>query len=200
MTPDQLAQAVEPFYTTKEREQGSGLGLSMVFGFCEHAGGEFRLASKAGIGTRATIILPFEDQGSRNDAQVSDSASQPSTGQGTILVVEDEERVCKLAGRYLKELGYDVLTADNGERAIEILQSNPLVNLMLSDIVMPGKINCEDLYRWVKKRCPDVKVLLTTGRRSAELKDLVEKDIPITLLKPYTKEQLATAIRDAFSI
>jgi PAS domain S-box-containing protein len=202
MTPEQLSRAIEPFYTTKGSKQGSGLGLSMVFGFCEQAGGKFRLASTPGAGSRATIILPLDNADVPEGEQPPDSKGDTLAGKGTVLVVEDDERVRKLAGRYLQDLGYDILTAENGERAIEVLRSELDVELVFSDIVMPGQVNGDDLYLWVKAHRPEVKVLLTTGLRSEEVKELVgdrEVTVPIGLPKPYTKEQLAEAIRDIFT-
>jgi PAS domain S-box-containing protein len=200
MTPEQLSHAIEPFYTTKESGQGSGLGLSMVFGFCKQAGGIFRLASEPGVGTQATIVLPLNGVGGQEAAQAPESTQEDLKDKGTVLVVEDDTRVRKLAGRYLEDLGYDVMMAENGERAIKVLQSQSAIDLVFSDIVMPGKTDGCDLYRWVKIHRPEVKAfLLTTGLKSAELDELAENDAssaPIVLPKPYTKKQLAEAIRD----
>ncbi|MCP4898817.1 MAG: PAS domain S-box protein, partial [bacterium] len=163
MTVEQLTHAIEPFYTTKGNKQGSGLGLGMVFGFCEQAGGRFQLTSEPGRGTQATIILPLNGVCDEEATQAPESIPAAALAEkGTILVVEDEERVRKLARRYLEGLGYDVLTAENGEMAIEALQSESAIELVFSDIVMPGKIDGCDLYRWVNEQCPGVKILLTT--------------------------------------
>jgi PAS domain S-box-containing protein len=200
MPPEQLARAIEPFYTTKGSKQGTGLGLSMVYGFCEQAGGGFQLASEPGVGTRATIILPLDGLGGTETMETPEGVPRAFAGTGTVLVVEDEARVRKLAARYLKELGYDVLTAKNGDTAIEALQSESAIELVFSDVLMPGEINGNDLYRWVKEQRPKVKVLLTTGLQSAELDELTnegESPPPIALPKPYNKEQLAAAIRGA---
>jgi PAS domain S-box-containing protein len=197
MTPDQLDRAIEPFYTTKESTQGTGLGLSMVFGFCDQAGGRFRLASELGVGTRATIILPLDGLAAVEPSDISEPMPRTLPGEGKVLVVEDEERVRKLAARYLKELGYDVLTAENGDTAIETLRSESSIILVFSDIVMPGKTNGFALYRWVRAERPEVKVLLTSGLASAEITDLRngdESQVPIALPKPYTREGLAAAV------
>jgi signal transduction histidine kinase len=202
MNAEQLSMAIEPFYTTKGTKQGSGLGLSMVFGFCEQAGGIFRLASDPETGTRATIVLPFDGVSVQEGERMSGSTPGILRGKGTVLVVEDDERVRKLAGRYLRDLGYDLLMVDNGERAIETLQSDTTIELVFSDIVMPGEVKGDDLYLWVKAHRPEVKVLLTTGLRSAEIRALAddsESPVPIGLPKPYTKEELAEAIRDVFA-
>lgn len=202
MTAEQLSHAIEPFYTTKGTRQGSGLGLSMVFGFCEQAGGAFRLASDPGAGTRATIILPLEDIEAPGAEQTSESFPGPLASNGTVLVVEDDERVLRLAGRYLQDLGYQVLTAENGERAIEALQSEASIELVFSDVVMPGNVNGDDLCLWVEAHRPEVKTLLTTGLRSEELRALSGEGsppVPIGLPKPYTKDQLAEAVRNLFA-
>ena len=199
MSSEQLTRVIEPFYTTKGSGKGSGLGLSMVFGFCEHAAGRFRITSEQGVGTQAAIILPLNGSYGQEDTQSTlESIPSALTGKGTILVVEDEERVRKLARRYLEDLGYDVLIAENGQAAIESLYSESAIELVFSDVAMPGEINGCDLYRWVKEHRPQIKVLLTTGLRSRELRELTENDespAPVALPKPYTKEQLAEAIR-----
>ena len=204
MTSEQLTRAVEPFYTTKGTKQGSGLGLSMVFNYCEQAGGRFRLASEPGVGTRASIILPLRDDYEQEaSAQPPESQAQELARKLTALVVEDDERVRKLAGRYLRDLGYNVLTAENGDMAIEILESESAIDLVFSDLVMPGKVHGEELYRWIKEQRPDLKVLLTTGLRSAEIEERSQDGksaVPIALLKPYTKAQLADAISDVLAI
>jgi PAS domain S-box-containing protein len=172
MTPEQLAQAIRPFYTTKVSGQGSGLGLSMVFRFCEQSGGRFQLASELGAGTKATILLPVN--GTHGDeAEQTPQTTPPAllTAKGrTILLVDDEERVRKLARRYLTDLGYDVIMAEDGKKAIEILQCDTAIDLVFSDIVMPGGINGNDLCRWVKEQRPELNVLLTTGLISGRMK------------------------------
>lgn len=198
MGGEQLARAIEPFYTTKASKQGSGLGLTMVFGFCEQAGGVFRLESQQGFGTRAIMILPLDVRAGDEATEVIGPQTKPVTGSGTVLVVEDEERVRKLAGRYLQDLGYQVLAASNGEMAVTILESELDIGLVFSDVVMPGEINGYDLYSWVRERRPKTKVLLATGLRSPEVRALAEQGKsarPMTLTKPYSKEQLAEAIR-----
>jgi PAS domain S-box-containing protein len=201
MTTEQLSHAIEPLYTTKRSTMGTGLGLSMVYGFCEQAGGRFRLESKPGAGTRATIILPLNGESDQEAEQTLEIKPRTVTQTGTVLVVEDEARVRKLAGRYLKDFGYKVLFAENGESAIETLQSESAVELVFSDIVMPGKVNGNDLYLWVKAHRPKMKVLLTTGLRSKEVAESAKEvgpAVPIVLPKPYSKERLAAAIRDLF--
>jgi CheY-like chemotaxis protein len=204
MAPEQLTRAIEPFYTTKGSKHGSGLGLSMVFGFCEQAGGRFGLASEPGAGTKATILLPLNGRVDREMGETSEASPRTASAAttGKVLLVEDEERVRKLAGRYLRDLGYDLLTAENGERAIEVLRSVSAIKLVFSDIVMPGEINGYDLYWLIRRQWPETKVLLTTGLRSEEIDALagaVESPVPIALSKPYTKEQLAEAIRTLFA-
>jgi CheY-like chemotaxis protein len=197
MDPEQLSRAIEPFYTTKGSGQGSGLGLSMVYSFCEQAGGRFRLASQPGAGTRATIVLPLDGRGGVQATQAPEFAPEALKGRGKVLVVEDEVRVRKLAGRYLTDLGYDVLIAENGEKAIEVLKTESDIDLVFSDVAMPGEINGDDLYRWVKAHCPQLKVLLTTGLTSEEIDEFATdgESPPIALPKPYTKAQLAKAIQ-----
>ncbi len=160
--------------------------------------------SEQGVGTQATIILPLNGSYGQEATQSTlESITLALTGKGTILVVEDEVRVRKLARRYLEDLGYDVLMAENGQTAIESLHSESAIELVFSDVAMPGEINGCDLFRWVKEHRPQLKVLLTTGLRSQELRELTENDespAPVTLPKPYTKEQLAEAIRGVLGL
>lgn len=204
MTSEQLTHAIEPFYTTKGNKQGSGLGLSMVFNFCEQAGGRFGLASEPGMGTRASIILPLhEDSDQEGAEQPVEPKPQVVAQKLTVLVVEDDTRVQKLAARYLRNLGYEVLTAESGERAIEVLQIESHIDLVFSDIVMPGTVNGDDLYRWIREQRPDIKVLLTTGLTSPEIVELSQNGkspVPIALRKPYSEEQLAEAISTVLAI
>ena len=202
MTPEQLSRAIEPFYTTKEGWGGSGLGLSMVCNFCQESGGRLQLASEPGVGTLATIILPSYGVCDQEGAPVPEPTRAAVTEKGRILVVEDEERVRKLAARYLRDMGYDVLLAENGEKAIAVLQSESAIDLVFSDIAMPGKIDGDALCRWVQAQRPEIKVLLTTGLRSTEIRRRAaenELPLPIGLRKPYTMEQLSKALREVVS-
>ena len=199
MDADRLSRVIEPFYTTKKEKQGTGLGLSMVYGFCVQAGGRFQLASEPGAGTRATIVLPLHDSTDAPTAQAPESSPRDMSHKGTVLVVEDAARARRLAARFLNELGYEVLTAENGDVAIEMLLSDASVDLVFSDIVMPGQTKGDDLYRWVKAQRPQVNILLTTGMQSSEIDELTEAgeaSVPIALPKPYTIEQLAAAIQE----
>ena len=156
------------------------------------------------MGTRATIILPLNGVDSHEAVQTPESTPEAlAATRYEFWWLRTKSASLSWLGRYLEDLGYDVLMAENGEKAIEVLQSESAIELVFSDIVMPGKINGYDLYRWVNEQRPEVKVLLTTGLRSTEIKELTKDDeapVPIALRKPYTKEQLAEAIQEIFTI
>jgi PAS domain S-box-containing protein len=199
MSPENVAHAVEPFYTTKTNAKGSGLGLSMVYGFAKESGGEFLLRSALGKGTTASLFLPtLSSTGEQSPVQATPRGLP--RGTETILVVEDEPRVRHLAQRSLMDLGYRVLETENASAAMEVLETEPGVDLVFSDIVMPGGIDGYELARWVVKNRPKLNVLLTSGfKKQLANEHVTDKGGFPLLQKPYTKEQLAKAVRAALS-
>ena len=194
-----LARACEPFFTTKQIGEGTGLGLSRVYGFATQSQGGITFRSELGRGTCVRLFLP---------ATISDHQSlAPEVWIVTvvesmvILVVEDESRVRRLAGRYLHNLGHSVLEATNAEEAIEILETEPDIQILFSDIIMPGTVDGQDLANWTRIHRPTVKCLLTTGYNKSH-------GVGVTtggthpqfsiLYKPYSRDQLADYIASAF--
>jgi hypothetical protein len=142
MTPTVLARAFDPFFTTKEVGKGSGLGLSQVYGFAKTAGGHVKIYSELGVGTTVKLYLPkSSDRPIMPEAGTEIAALRPASGHETILVVEDDEDVAAVAAETLKELGYQVVTALNAAQALEILSGNQPVDLLFSDVIMPGGMN-----------------------------------------------------------
>lgn len=195
MPADDTVRAVEPFYTTKEVGKGSGLGLSMVYDFTKQSGGGLRISSELGKGTSVSILLPESDPNVHDDYDHKAPEVLPR-GSETVLVVEDGNRLRKLAKRSLESLGYQVLEAENAAEAVKILSVEPTTDLLFSDIVMPGSMNGRELATWALTNRPGLKILLTTGfDKDGNSKNLLNiGDIPL-LEKPYTKEQLATKVR-----
>ena len=195
MSADATAQAVEPFYTTKEVGKGSGLGLSMVYDFTQQSGGGFTIMSELGKGTSASILLPEYDPTVHDDYDQKVIEALPR-GSETILVVEDGVRLRKLAKRSLESLGYQVREAKHAAEAVSILSGDYTTDLLFSDIVMPGSMNGRGLASWVLANRPQVKVLLTSGfDKNGSNKHLMSVgNIPF-LEKPYTKVQLARKVR-----
>jgi PAS domain S-box-containing protein len=200
MPPEVRARAFEPFFTTKGAGKGSGLGLATIYGFARQSGGNVTIYSEVGKGTTVNLYLPRA--GRRTDAESVLATAQPvDAGRGEIvLVVEDDDRVRRLTATRLKDLGYRVLEASHGAAALTILSETPAVEIVFSDLVMPGGMSGFDLARQVRERYPHARVILTSGY-SAELMnqaDVAELDLKV-LRKPYRQSELARAFRAALS-
>ena len=187
-----LSRVTEPFFTTKRPGMGTGLGLSIVHGFATQSGGRLNIQSQPGLGTRVRLLLPATRPELAPPPQ--NAPSVIPQGVETILVVEDRSSVRRVVHRYLRDLGYSVLEAGNVQEAIEILETEPDLDLVFSDIVMPGGKSGYDLANWLAAHRPSVKCLLTTGY-SENASGLSGVDLPPVLAKPYSKEQLAQRIR-----
>ena len=193
--PDMLNQIFEPFFTTKEQGKGTGLGLSMVFGFVKQSAGHITVYSEVGHGTTFRLYLPRAT--SAADAPKAPTASGQG-GHETILVVEDNDGLRRLVLRQLNELGYRVLEAEDGVAALKILESEP-IDLLFTDVVMPGGLSGYDLGRTAVSRWPTVKVLLTSGFPETRFNGNGNGVPPVNmrlLTKPYRKDDLARALRE----
>jgi signal transduction histidine kinase len=197
MTPEVLARAFDPFFTTKEVGKGSGLGLSQVYGFAKTAGGHVKIYSELGIGTTVKLYLPkSSDRPVVPEIGTETASLRPATGHETILAVEDDDDVLVVASESLKELGYQVVTAGNAAQALEILKGDQPVDLLLSDVIMPGGMNGVQLTVEARRIRPELKVLLTSGYTAAALS--LEHGLPDNLNvveKPYRREELAKKLR-----
>jgi len=193
MTAAVLARAFDPFFTTKEVGKGSGLGLSQVYGFAKTAGGHVTIYSELGIGTTVKLYLPQSSSRPILPEPAAETASlQSASGRGTILVVEDDEDVLAVTAESLKELGYHVVTAANAARALEILRGDQPIDLLFSDVIIPGGINGAQLAVMARHVRPGLKVLLTSGYTAAALS--LEHGLPDNLNvvgKPYLRDELA---------
>ncbi len=198
MSPEVLSRVFEPFFTTKEPGKGTGLGLSVIYGFVKQSGGHVTVYSEPGRGTTVNLYLPrVRAVGERAATAKQAAAAEAATGE-TILLVEDNPDVRKVTARRLEHLGYRVLEAESGMRAIEMLKGGAEVDLLFSDVVMPGGVSGFDLARWVKANMPSVHVLLTSGFADdiARAGETPAPELEI-LRKPYSGTELAAALRAA---
>jgi PAS domain S-box-containing protein len=197
MAEDVLAHVFEPFFTTKEVGKGTGLGLSMIYGFAKQSGGHAKIYSEIGHGTTVRLYLPrLANQSAGSDTA---AAAAPHKGGGeTILVVEDNPDVRRLVVRQLRELGYDVIEAANGPQALQVLDGGASIDLLFTDVVMPGGMTGRQLAEAAKARRPNLKTLFTSGYTEDSILRLGKLDPGVRLLsKPYRKYELATRIREA---
>jgi two-component system NtrC family sensor kinase len=190
---DILPRVFEPFFTTKDVDKGTGLGLSQVYGFTRQSGGTTAIASTAGLGTVVTIYLPRGNSETASTRIEPPHAEESARGTEAILLVEDNAEVKAVAGMLLEQLGYRVTAVDNAAAALDMLASGHNVDLVFSDVVMPGELDGLGLARRVNIDYPHIPVLLTSGYARAASQ---AKGFPI-LRKPYRVTNLSRAIRDA---
>ncbi len=198
MSPEVRERAFEPFFTTKREGEGTGLGLSMAYGFVKQSRGHISLHSEAGKGTTIRIYFPrCIDQ----EVLIDDNRDvEVRGGDETILVVEDDPNLQLTVIDTLSSLGYRVLKADNGERALAILQSGIPVDLMFTDVVMPGSVPVTELARQARQLLPDIEILFTSGYPRDAIVHEGRLDAGVELLsKPYRINQLAQRIRQMLS-
>ena len=198
MGPEVLARVFEPFFTTKEPGKGTGLGLSVLYGFVKQSGGHVTVYSEVGKGTTVNLYLPrVATAVETTTATQRDRATMRLTGE-TILLVEDNAQVRRVSARRVGNLGYSVIEAENAARAIEVLNSGEKVDLIFSDVVMPGGLSGFDLALWAQKNVPSVCVLLTSGFAEDVVRAGEASAAHLEILrKPYTGDELARALRAA---
>ena len=199
MTHDVLSRAFEPFFTTKPAGKGTGLGLSTIYGFVQQSGGTVTAYSEVGRGTTINIYLPRVIDGTKAAKQKRQDDVPIAVSGERVLLVEDRADVRDATRARLEQLGYGVVEAESGAEAIELLRaSNQNVNIVFSDVVMPGGMSGFDVARWVQSNKPGLKVLLTSGfsEQVASALDGALPDVKV-LRKPYSRIELARALRDA---
>jgi CheY-like chemotaxis protein len=197
MPPEVLARAIEPFFTTKPQGKGTGLGLSTVFDIVRESGGTLVIDSAPGAGTTVTSYFPRVDAAVESKAPRPQAAARPSTGVETILLVEDDAAVHRLAGRVLKSHGYNVLPARDGADALQIeARQAGDIDLLLTDVLMPG-LSGPDLAQRLVSRRPAMKILYISGfaHQMAVASRLVGRQSAF-LQKPFTPEMLTLTVRD----
>jgi CheY-like chemotaxis protein len=197
MSAEVLSRAFDPFFTTKKPGQGTGLGLSQVYGFAKQSGGHVKIYSEVDQGTTVKLYLP-RYVGEDEPHQHAPPANRPLQGaiSEVILVVEDEERVRRMSVQLLGDLGYTVLQAGDAKQALAMLESDDIAfDLLFTDVVMPD-MNGKQLADRVRELRPGVKVLYTTGytRNAVIHNGMLDRDVSF-LPKPFTIQQLAAKVR-----
>ena len=198
MPPSILKRAFEPFFTTKREGHGTGLGLSMVFGFVRQSGGHVEMWSEEGKGSVVQMYFPHSLEPESLDMPIDQVPH--SGGQETILVVEDNEGVRLTVVEVLEQSGYTVLTAEDGDRAMLALEGGLQPDLIFTDVVMPGRLKSTDLADWARAQQPPVAVLFTSGHTRDMLSSnhLLSPDIHL-LSKPYSPEALTQRVRSVLT-
>lgn len=199
MTKETLGRVFEPFFTTKERGKGTGLGLSMIYGFVKQSEGNIRIYSEPGVGTTLDIFLPVTlEKAEKRPIETTDTKKQESRFDGIkVLAVDDEYDLLEVASTYLEDMGFEVIAATNGEQAMKSIESNPDIELLVTDIVMPGGMNGTELSTRVKEKLPNLKILYMSGFPSGVIADKSGTDLDAPLLtKPYSVDELSSALEE----
>lgn len=197
MSESTLAQSTEPFFTTKPVGKGSGLGLSMVYGFVKQSGGELRIRSKLGQGTTVEIDLPCVEGSHESGAKTEDDLAILQGNGELILLVEDDKSVRKLTVKLLESLGYETLTAEDGAAALVILKAREDIQLLITDVMMPGAMNGYDLANVCSELRPELPVMLVSGHPlDQSTSKQHDRWISSLLQKPYRTGELAKFVAD----
>jgi CheY-like chemotaxis protein len=192
--PDLVSRVVEPFFTTKAPDKGTGLGLSQVYGFARRSEGTVTITSEVGHGTKVTVYLPrSHDALAKSSPQ--DEGEYVALDRQTILVVEDNVEVRKVAVSLLEQLGYPAIEVETAAEALDVLASGEHIDLVFSDVVLPGQVDGLALARTLKQRYPRIPVVLTTGYTRVFEAD---PEFPV-LRKPYQMSTLGRVIHDALN-
>ncbi|WP_132249509.1 hybrid sensor histidine kinase/response regulator [Methylobacterium segetis] len=195
ISPDVLARVMDPFFTTKDEGKGTGLGLSMVYGFAKQSGGAAQIESKLGEGTTLRLSFPAISGHERAPKRATSRAVE-RPGTEKVLIVDDREDVAELARTILRDYGYTTLMARNGREALDVIEGDESIDLLFTDLIMPGGMNGVVLAREARKLRPRLKILLTTGYAEASLErtDVGGSEFEL-LKKPYRRVELIRRIR-----
>ncbi len=195
MTPDIVSRVFEPFFTTKEIGKGTGLGLSQVYGFATQSGGTIKIDSTPGQGTKVIMLLPAQEGGDETPEEESETERPARDSAGTVLIVEDEPAVLEVASDIFDSLGYDVVTATDAKEALNVLDGNPSIDVLFSDVIMPNGMNGVELSRKAREMRPDLKILLASGYPMSALPS-EGLGIGVSFIsKPYRWTELADKLR-----
>ena len=195
-----MTRAFDPFFTTKPLGQGTGLGLSMTYGLVQQSGGHIHLRSEVGQGTTVTIYLPRHLGAMDDEPEVAVVAGRSSKAGAVVLVVDDELPVRMVIADVLSDFGYTVLEASEGSSGLKILEAGTLVDLLITDVGLPGGMNGRQLVDAARQRRPDLKVLFITGyaEGAAVGNGLMDEGIQI-MAKPFTLDALAAMVKGIIS-
>lgn len=194
--PESLDRIFEPFYSTKGKDRGTGLGLSMVYGFVKQSGGNVKVYSEVGMGTTVSILLPVARESLGAEAVRRPIAAHHEARPGaTALVVDDEVELLDIAAAYLRSMGYQVRTAADGREALGLLAVDAAVDLLITDVMMPGGMNGVRLAEEVRRRVPEVRVIFTSGfpAQALRARSGSELDAPL-LAKPFLKRHFTATV------
>jgi CheY-like chemotaxis protein len=194
MTPETAARIFDPFFTTKAMGKGTGLGLSQVYGFVRQSGGFVSVTSELGQGTTIDLCLPHTED---ETTAAPSATAAPAQADGRILVVDDDINVRDVSVAMLGALGYATVEAGDAEQALAILAQRSDIDLVFSDVIMPGELNGLDLAREVRARYPAVAVVLASGYTAQLQGDKGSPSDVEVLRKPYSRTALATALTQA---
>ena len=196
MSLEVLEHAMEPFFTTKELGEGSGLGLAMIYGFAKQTGGHVAIYSEEGHGTTVKLYLPRAGEDTAQAGEETATEAPRARGE-TVLVVEDDADVRQLAVAMLEDLGYRVLQAPNGWAALLVLEESAPPDLLFSDMVLPRGLSGPDLAEKVKRELPAIKVLFMSGyTEDATRHNGLAGNGAELLNKPFRKRELALKVRE----
>jgi CheY-like chemotaxis protein len=199
MSPELVEKVFEPFFSTKPEGKGTGLGLSMVYGFVKQTGGHIKIYSELGHGTTVKIYLPRSQQ--QEDLEVLQVDLPVEGGKETILVAEDDDGVRATVVEMLQELGYRVLRAPDAGAAMAIIESGMPIDMLFTDVVMPGSLKSSEMARKAKEQLPSLAVLFTSGYTENSIVHGGRLDAGVQLLsKPYTREALARKVRHVLDL
>jgi signal transduction histidine kinase/ActR/RegA family two-component response regulator len=200
MTPDVLARVFEPFFTTKDIGKGTGLGLAQVHGFVTQSRGEIRIRTAPGAGTTIDLYLPRSDKRPQDQPPAAETQiEQPRRGTaGAVLLVEDDGEVAELVSEMLDQLGFEVLCVASANAALGALSNGRSLDLVFSDIIMPGGMNGLQLAREIRARRRNLPILLTSGYSEAVQEEADREGIPI-LAKPYRLDELSAALKKSLA-
>ncbi len=197
MSEEVLQRVFEPFFTTKERGKGTGLGLAMIYGFVKQSGGTVQIFSEPGKGTKLDILLPMCEGEEVTPSRESTDIESVLSGNNTekVLVVDDEPELLEVTKTFMEDMGFNVISANNGKDGLTALRNNPDTDLLFTDIVMPGGMNGVKLAREAREEKPDLKVLYMSGFPSGAITDRsgMELDAPL-ITKPFAMKELASAL------
>jgi CheY-like chemotaxis protein len=198
MSPTVIAHAFEPFYTTKPFGQGTGLGLSMIYGFARQSGGQIRIYSELGKGTTMCLYLPRHDQAAEENDVFALRTGDSPTGEGeVVLVIDDEPTIRMLISEVLEEHGYAVVEASDGPSGMRILQSAARIDLLITDVGLPNGMNGRQIAEAARQTRPGLKVLFITGYAENAVvgNGHLDKGM-LVIAKPFEMDVLARKIRE----
>jgi CheY-like chemotaxis protein len=211
ISPENIEKVFNPFFTTKGPEAGSGLGLSMIYGFVKQSGGHVKIYSEVGIGTTVKMYLPrlrstsFEEPVEAaepvQEVEVQAEAVQPQSRRAQVLVVDDNPSVREVAAAMIEDMGFDTITATNGIEGLKTIEERPGIDLMLSDVIMAGGMHGPELAAKAMKLRPDLKVLFMSGYAPGSVRQMQDLPVEVELVnKPFSRSELTEKVRRALAL